>query len=285
MSDTIRQRSHPSRTRPSTSLIIATYNWPAALDVVLRSVRAQRTMPDEVLIADDGSGEATRLVIVAHQTDFPVPLKHVWHDDRGFRLAAIRNEALRQAQGDYILQVDGDIVLHPRFVAQHLVHARPGSYVQGSRCMLSRERTERMLRERNPVVPLLGRGLKNRLNALYCPPLAPLVGGPRDPDRRTRGCHMAFWRQDLLMVNGYDERFEGWGREDSELAARLIHAGVQRRNHKFGAVAYHLWHPEATRAAFPGNHAIYLETIARQSRRCAAGIARPSAAREVLVGV
>jgi glycosyltransferase involved in cell wall biosynthesis len=284
MSDTLRQRSHQSRTRPSTSLIIATYNWPAALDVVLRSVRAQRTMPDEVLIADDGSREATRLVIVAHQTDFPVPLKHVWHEDRGFRLAAIRNEAIRQAQGDYILQVDGDIVLHPRFVEQHIAQARPGSYVQGSRCMLSRERTERMLRERNPLVPLLGRGLKNRLNALYCPLLAPLVGGPRDPDRRTRGCHMAFWRQDLLMVNGYDERFEGWGREDSELAARLIHAGVQRRNHKFGAVAYHLWHPEATRAAFPTNHAIYLETLARQSRRCAAGLVRPAAARELLVG-
>ncbi len=285
MSDTLRQRSHQSRMRPSTSLIIATYNWPAALDVILRSVRAQRTMPDEVLIADDGSGEATRLVIVAHQTDFPVPLKHVWHEDRGFRLAAIRNEAIRQAQGDYILQVDGDIVLHPRFVEQHIAQARPGSYVQGSRCMLSRERTERMLRERNPRVPLLGRGLKNRLNALYCPLLAPLVGGPRDPDRRTRGCHMAFWRQDLLMVNGYDERFEGWGREDSELAARLIHAGVQRRNHKFGAVAYHLWHPEATRAAFPANHAIYLETIARQSRRCATGLVRPAGARELLVGV
>lgn len=273
------------RSRPSTSLIIATYNWPSALDVVLRSVRAQRVLPDEVLIADDGSGEATRLVIVAHQTDFPVPLKHVWHEDRGFRLAAIRNEALRQAQGDYVLQVDGDIVLHPRFVEQHIRQARPGSYVQGSRCMLSRERTVRMLRERNPQVPLLGRGLKNRLNALYMPILAPLVRGPRDPDRRTRGCHMAFWRQDLLMVNGYDERFEGWGREDSELAARLIHAGVQRRNHKFGAVAYHLWHPEATRAAFPTNHAIYLETLARQSRRCAAGIARPAAARDLLVGV
>lgn len=269
-------RSTPFKSGPTTSLIIATYNWPAALDVILRSVRAQRVMPDEVLIADDGSGEDTRLVVMAHQTDFPVPLKHVWHEDRGFRLAAIRNEAIRQAQGDYILQIDGDIVLHPRFVEAHSAFAERASYVQGSRCMLSRERTARMLTDRSPRVSLLASGLKNRLNGLYLPPLSSLVRGPSDPDRRTRGCHMAFWRSDLLAVNGYDERFEGWGREDSELAARLIHAGIRRRNFKFGAVAYHLWHPEATRAAFPANHERYVETISNRRCWCDAGLLQPS---------
>lgn len=262
----------PARVPIRTSLIISTYNWPEALDVVLRSVRAQRVLPDEVLVADDGSGESTRLVVLSHQTDFPVPLTHVWHEDRGFRLAAIRNEAIRRARGAYLLQVDGDMVLHRRFVAAHIAWARRGTYVQGSRCLVNAQRTAQLLRAREPLASVFTRGLRNRLNGLYLPVLSPLVGGPRDSDRRTRGCHMAFWRDDLLTVNGYDARFEGWGREDSELAARLIHAGVRRRNFKFGAVAFHLWHPETARASYSANHQRYLDTLATRRQRCEVGL-------------
>ena len=83
---------------------------------------------------------------------------------------------------------------------------------------------------------------------------------------------MAFWRDDLLAVNGYDECFEGWGREDSELAARLIHSGIRRRNFKFAAVAYHLWHPDSAPCASPAAEARYRETIRLRRRRCDAGL-------------
>jgi glycosyltransferase involved in cell wall biosynthesis len=264
------------RALPSTSLIIATYNWPRALDVVLESVRAQRELPDEVLVADDGSGEATREIVAAHQLRFPVPLTHVWHEDRGFRLAAIRNAAIRQAAGDYIVQVDGDIVLGPQFVRAHRRFARPGSYVQGSRCLISPTLTESLLRDRRCRISPFARGLRNRQNGMYLPWLVPFIRGPRDADRRTRGCHMAFWRDDLQAVNGYDEGFVGWGREDSELAARLIHSGVQRRNFKYGAAAFHLWHPEAAARANADNEARYEATIREQRRRCTNGLVRSS---------
>jgi glycosyltransferase involved in cell wall biosynthesis len=266
------------RALPSTSLVIATYNWPAALDVVLRSVRAQRRLPDEVLVADDGSGADTRAVIEAHQADFPVPLRHVWHEDRGFRLAAIRNMAIREASGEYILQVDGDMVLGHRFVEAHQRFSRAGSYAQGSRCLVSPSLTERLLRERRWRIPAFTRGIRNRQNSWYLPWLSPLVRGPRDANRRTRGCHMAFWRRDLEAVNGYDERFVGWGREDSELAARLIHAGVRRRNFKYGAVAYHLWHPEVTARASDENEARYDATIRERRVRCDVGLVAVSGA-------
>jgi glycosyltransferase involved in cell wall biosynthesis len=245
--------------------------------MALRSVRAQRQLPTEVLVADDGSGEATRHVVLSHQTDFPIPLLHVWHEDRGFRLAAIRNEAIRRAAGDYIVQVDGDMLLHRQFVQAHARFAKRGCYVQGSRCLLGESVTASLLRERRHAVPLLTRGLKNRQNACYAPWLSPFVRGPRDPDRRTRGCHMAFWRDDLVAVNGYDERFVGWGREDSELAARLIHSGVQRRNFKFGAVAYHLWHREACRERYSANEGRYEATMRERRQRCEDGlVSRPS---------
>jgi glycosyltransferase involved in cell wall biosynthesis len=260
------------RTAPSTSLIIATYNWPTALDLVLESVRGQRELPDEVLVADDGSGDDTRAVVAAHQRTFPVPLTHVWHEDRGFRLAAIRNAAIRQAAGEYIVQVDGDIVLGPHFVRAHRRFARRGSYVQGSRCLVDRSLTQSLLRERRCRISPFARGLRNRQNGMYIPWLVPFIRGPRDPDRRTRGCHMAFWRDDLLAVNGYDEGFVGWGREDSELAARLIHSGVQRRNFKYGAAAFHLWHPEATTRSYADNQARYEATIRERRLRCLTGL-------------
>lgn len=257
---------------PSTSLVIATYNWPAALDIVLGSVRAQTELPVEVLIADDGSGAPTRQVVEAHANDFPVPLRHVWHEDRGFRLAAIRNAAIRAASGAYVVQVDGDMVLGPQFIRAHRRFARRGSYVQGSRCLVGAETTARLLRDRCHRISPFARGLSNRQNGLYLPWLVPFVRGPRDADRRTRGCHMAFWRSDLQAVNGYDERFVGWGREDSELAARLIHSGVQRRNFKYGAAAFHLWHPETVAKAHADNEARYDATISQQRIRCDEGL-------------
>lgn len=260
------------RAVPRISLIIATYNWPAALDLVLESVRAQQDLPDEVLVADDGSGEATRVIITAHQQSFPVPLTHVWHEDRGFRLAAIRNAAIREAAGDYVVQVDGDMVLGPQFVRAHRRFATRSRYVQGSRCLVSPTLTDALLRERRHRISPFAGGLRNRQNGVYLPWLVPFIRGPRDSDRRTRGCHMAFWRDDLLAVNGYDEGFVGWGREDSELAARLIHSGVQRRNFKFGAPAFHLWHPEVVARAHADNEARYEATVRERRRRCLAGL-------------
>jgi glycosyltransferase involved in cell wall biosynthesis len=259
---------------PTISLVIATYNWPDALDVILESVRAQSTMPLEVLVADDGSRDDTRAVVTAHRTTFPTRLVHVWHEDTGFRLGAIRNRAMAQASGTYLVQIDGDIVLHPRFIEAHGSFAERGSYAQGSRCLLSPELTRQVLRERRARISLLERGLRNRQNALYLPWLTPFVGGPTDPDKATRGCHMAFWRDDVIEANGYDEAIHGWGREDSELAARLLNRGLKRRNFKFSAIAFHLWHQERGRDAFDRNNAIYEETLRSGRTRCEFGISQ-----------
>jgi glycosyltransferase involved in cell wall biosynthesis len=259
-------------TTPAISLIIATFNWPRALALVLESVRAQRTMPYEVIIADDGSREETRELIDRERRRLPVPLVHVWHEDTGFRLAAIRNKAIATARGDYVVQIDGDIVLHRAFVGAHAAFARRGSWVQGSRALIDQRVTERMLAG-EPIAPSPWLpGLTHRQNALHIPWLAGMVHGPTDGTRRVRGAHMAFWRDDLLRVNGYDEAIEGWGREDSELATRLVNAGVSRRNLKFAAVCYHLWHKQASFDAIERNHAIFLRTVREQRTRCEQGI-------------
>ncbi|MBL0937408.1 MAG: glycosyltransferase family 2 protein [Gemmatimonadaceae bacterium] len=247
------------------SLLVATYNWPSALALVLDAVRAQHELPNEVLIADDGSGTPTRDLIARVQSDFPVPLHHVWHEDRGFRAGAIRNRAIARATGEYVLQIDGDIVLHPGAVAAHKRRAKRGTFVQGSRALLSEERTAALMQTGLTSLGPFSAGLSHRLNAWYAPGLASLSGGTRDTIKRIRGCHIAFWRDDLVRVNGYDETYEGWGREDSDLTLRLGHAGVIRRNLKFSAVAFHLWHAQNSRDALDRNSARLEE--ARRERR------------------
>ena len=256
----------------STSLLIATYNWPQALSIVLASVRSQRRLPEEVIVADDGSGEETRRLIAEEAQSFPVPLRHVWHEDVGFRLGTIRNKAMAAARGEYLIQLDGDMVLHPSFVESHVAFARPGSYVQGSRVMLNERRTAECLAHGGIITHALSSGVRNRVNAVHLPWLSGLVRGPTDPLRRTRGCNMAFWRDGILRVNGYNEAIEGWGREDSELAARLQQSGIARRNLKFSAVAWHLHHSTRSLASLDHNHEMFKRTVAARLTRCARGI-------------
>lgn len=258
----------------TSSLIVATYNWPEALRLVLASVRAQRELPTEVIIADDGSGAPTRDVIANAARGFPVPVRHVWHEDAGFRLGMIRNKAMAAATGEYLIQLDGDLVLHPSFVAGHLRAAKRGWYVQGSRAMLDERATRDALATGRVAAGPFSRGVRNRANAIHAPWLGALVVGATDPMRRTRGCNMAFWRDDIIRVNGYDEQIEGWGREDSELAARLQHAGVRRRNLKFSSVAFHLHHRTQSQAYLNANHAVYERTVATGRVRCGRGISQ-----------
>ena len=258
-----------------TSLVIATYNWPEALAAVLATVRRQWELPDEVVIADDGSRAETGALIASTGASFPVPLRHVWHEDTGFRLGAIRNRAMAAAHGPYIIQLDGDMLLHPGFVRGHKRFARRGSYVQGSRAMLGQGATRRALASNDPArglsVPFFT-DVRNRVNAVYAPFLARFVRGPADPLTRTRGANMAFWRDDVIRVNGYDEELEGWGREDSEFVARLMNAGVYRRNLKFAAVAWHLEHATRPQDTVERNHALFERTVRDHRVRCERGI-------------
>jgi glycosyltransferase involved in cell wall biosynthesis len=259
--------------RPGSSLVVATYNWAEALAAVLASVRRQVVLPTEVVIADDGSGEPTRRVVERARQDFPCPVVHVWHPDEGFKLAQIRNKAVARARGEYVVQIDGDMVLHEAFVADHLAAAERGFFVGGSRALLDPAASRRVL-EGGPPPSLLSPGVRNRLNALRLAPvaaaLAPLV--PAGGLRRVRGGNMGFWREDFVAVNGYDEAFVGWGREDTDLVARLYRRGLRRRWFKLRGVAWHLHHKEASRDALGKNDELLERALASARERCEVGI-------------
>lgn len=248
----------------SCSLIIATYNWPQALCLCLKSVQEQKLLPTEVIIADDGSRADTAELIKEFQQHFPVPLKHIWHPDEGFRLAAIRNKGIAEAIGDYIIQVDGDLILHPHFIADHLELKKPGYFVAGSRVMLSPQQTKWLLEG----CSLNRSGLKGKkiwFNALRSRLIRNFLSSRYKIRGRhkyyVKGCNMAFWRSDLLKVNGYNEAFRGWGSEDREIAIRLINAGIKKQSIKMGAVCYHLFHHVAARATELDNESLMHKAI------------------------
>ncbi|WP_457592286.1 glycosyltransferase family 2 protein [Hydrogenimonas sp.] len=256
------------------SLIVTTYNRPDALELVLRSALAQSRPPEEIVIADDGSGEATRRIVQKLADRSGVPILHAWQEDAGFRAAEARNRAIAMSGGDYIVMIDGDMVLHPDFVADHLAAAEPGCFVQGGRVLLDEAATRRAIEEGRLHFSLFSPGLLNRKNALRLPLLAPILSKKSRSLHGIKTCNFALFRDDLLTVNGFDNRFVGWGREDSEFAARLLNAGVERKTLRFAAVAYHLYHPESPRASLPENDARLRETIETKRTRCDDGIDR-----------
>jgi glycosyltransferase involved in cell wall biosynthesis len=257
-----------------TSLNISTYNWPQALKLCLLSVKGQTVLPDEVVIADDGSTGDTRLLIEEFQKDFPVPIKHVWHADEGFQLAKIRNRAIAASSYEYIIQIDGDLVLHPKFVSDHVKFAKKGSFVTGSRVILDKAYSENLLQQGSINVKLSDKGISNRSNGYRITFLRDyLAERYRKNDMLyMRGCNMAFWRDDLVRVNGYNEAFSGWGREDNEVAVRLINSGIIKRVLKFAGVVFHIYHPEKPRTSLQSNDKLLNDAINQKITRCDAGL-------------
>jgi glycosyltransferase involved in cell wall biosynthesis len=256
----------------TTSLIIATYNWKEALELSLQSVLQQTVFPDEVIIADDGSREDTAALIQEYQKKIPVPLIHVWHEDHGFQLAQIRNKAVARSDKDYIIQIDGDIILHASFIEDHIKRAEENRYVKGSRVLLSEALSKQKLTEKNIHFGLFEKGLKNKLNAIHLPYLHFLFNAEIKDPFKIRGCNMAFWRKNFIQVNGYNEEISGWGREDSELVMRFINSGIYGKALKFGGIAYHIYHPENKKNNLHLNDEILESTIHQKLIRCNKGI-------------
>lgn len=255
------------------AILVSTYNWPQALELIFKSIKQQTRQPDEILVADDGSGEETARLIARYRSQFNIPIKHAWQEDVGFRKSKILNKAVKLADSDYIVEIDGDIILHPKFIEDHIRHARRGIFVQGARTMISEEKTMEILATRRARISFFTNGIANRFNSLRFPPLSFLIRTRARSAENTKGCNIAFWKDDFIAINGYDNHFNGWGSEDYEFAARLINIGVLKSRLKLAAVCYHLHHSCNSRSQQVVNELRYSETVVKRLTVCANGYA------------
>ena len=258
--------------RISTALLISTYNWPQALRLVLDSVLKQTALPDEILIADDGSDSMTKKLIDSYVKKFNVPIKHFWQHHNGFQKSIILNKAVSGTTCDYIIQTDGDIILHKNFIEDHLEAAEANCYVRASRVILHGAKTKKLLNHYgNITLSPLDLGIKNRINAMRIPFLKSFFTKYSFRSDNTHGCNCAYWRNDFLKVNGYNNIFKGWGHEDIEFAARLVNAGIQQKKIKMRAVCYHLDHALLERFGVESNFRTYEESVRTGTTQCING--------------
>ena len=259
---------------PRVSLIIATFNWENALNLVFRSALEQTIEPDEIIIADDGSGPDTKDLIESFKLLTKIPIIHSWQKDEGYRLAMSRNKAISIARHDYVIVVDGDCVLHPHFIHDHIINANENCFCIGSRSLLSEKITTKAFQTQKIDVNFFSAGLKNRKNILHSDLLAKLFTHNTLNYGSMRGCNMAFWKKDVIKVNGFNEDFISWGREDSEFAVRMLNAGVVRKNIKFNALVYHLYHIMESRENLKVNNNLLNFAIKNKMVKCSNGISK-----------
>jgi glycosyltransferase involved in cell wall biosynthesis len=262
------------------SVIVTTYNRADALDAVLRSLAKQSDREFEVVVADDGSTAATADIVTAWKVKAGRSVSHVWHEDRGFRAAEIRNRAILASQGRYCIFLDGDCIVRGDFIAMHRRLAEPGWFVAGNRTLLSRGLTRRILAEKLAPedwsfagwIARRGRGEVNRLGALVSLPLGPLRRLRRRNWQGARSCNLAIWRADLDRIDGFDADYSGWGKEDSDIVVRLLHAGVRRKDGMFATGVLHLWHAQADRSALTANESRLSDIISSDRIRARRGL-------------
>jgi glycosyltransferase involved in cell wall biosynthesis len=242
------------------SLIISTYNQPVALGKACAGLSLQSDWPDEILIADDGSTEPTRGIIDAFRDEARVPVHHCWHPDNGFLKTTILNQSVARAQGDYLVFLDGDCVPHRHFIADHRTLAERGFWVQGRRCFVRERFVADFIPGKTRIWSWVLRGRISRPHKSLRLPF-PLVFR-NQKQRGIIGCNMAFWRDDVVAANGFDESYQGRGMgADSDLGSRIYNLGRSRKFVYGRALVFHLDHTIMPRPHFAANNARLQEVI------------------------
>lgn len=241
---------------PKCTLVTPTYNWPEALDLLLLSVLNQSVLPNEVIIADDGSTKETEEVIKKYQLKFPVPLIHVWHEDVKNRKPAIMNKAIAKSSYEYIIEIDGDIIMHKHFIEDHLNFAEKGVYLYGSRVNIQKSIVESIFKTKKINFNFFSKGIKKRTRTIRIPFLMSFSKKTNLRSPKLRGCNMSFWREDFIKVNGFNENLVGWGIDDSEMIQRLHNIGILGKRLKFAGLAYHIYHKEQSKSHIEINNEI-----------------------------
>ena len=269
------------------TLVISVYNQEKELELILTALTVQNFKNFEVLIADDGSGAKMKNLVKEFSKHSPFSIKHLWHNDKGFRKNKILNEAIKNAHSKYLIFIDGDCIPHSEFVYQHYHHKHPNTVLCGRRVNLGKKlsngiNVQKILKrefekigikhfydsiknDKNLRSSWVEEGLliKNRvIRNLY------LKGEPR-----IVGCNFSLYKETIEKINGFDENYEGPGfGEDADIEFRLRLAGTKFKTMRNLAILFHLYHPLAKRS--DKNHEYYKEVLKRNDYVCKNGLVK-----------
>ncbi|MDQ6956942.1 MAG: galactosyltransferase-related protein, partial [Mariprofundaceae bacterium] len=245
------------------------------LRLVLTGYAQQSDKHFSSYIADDGSTEETRNLIKHIAKTSPVPIHHIWHENHGFRKARIHNLTLQKIKEPYVIFTDGDCMPLPNMIATHRKLAHEKTMISGSRVLLTQKWTSQLCMNqkypKNSISSWLIHKIKGNINRLIPLIIPAHLSAPHQKLSGIHGCHLSCYTKDLIHINGFDESFEGWGREDSDLVARLLHSGIQRRDMR-GTPVLHLWHKENGREHLENNNALLQACLNEKRQQAIKGI-------------
>ncbi len=239
----------------------------------MESAFHQTRLPEEVLVAEDGSDERTADAVKELLGHTPFPIIHVRQEDKGFRAAKIRNKAIARSSGDYIILLDGDCVMDKHFISDHELLSENRCFVQGKRVLVSRGAVPAFdYTVAASKLTLLRMAISGKIsNAHHLLRLTYPKGIKNRKLKGIKSCNMSFYKKDFVAVNGFNEDFEGWGSEDSELACRFFKYGLFKKVHPFMAICFHLWHP-TNKMASDCNNLLLKTTITSGEYCCKNGL-------------
>ena len=272
-----------------TSVVVPTYNRPHALNLCLLRLARQSTLPDEVLIADDGSGDETRQTIEDFRNSAACPfvLKHIWQEDDGFRKPRILNDTVRNATGDYLLFIDGDCLAHRQYVSNHLRNAEPNAILGGKRVDLGQRLSESLLGN-GRLITSIGVGMlwdsiigetrkAEEALVITSPFLRQLSKLDKISNDGIWGCNFSVPKALFYAINGCDEDFLDGSIEDNDLGIRVLNSGGKLKSVRYLANVFHLWHKSSwsfTSEKYLHNRQIMDQRIALKEPRCRNGIVK-----------
>ena len=281
-------KSPESRATPTVGVVFTTYNRPQDLERVLAGYARQSVRNFEIVIADDGSGSETRECIARARDQWQLEIRHVWHEDIGFRKCRILNRAIEETAAEYLIFTDGDCIPHPDFVRGHVALARPGYFVSGGCVRLGEAATAAI----SPEDILAGRVFDARWLSAHgetplnlrkllfsVQPWHGLMNSITTTRPTWNGHNSSTWREEVLAVNGFDERL-GYGGLDREFGERLERCGMKGVQARYSLICLHLDHPRPYRATeiMNANRQIRRDNARFNVRRTAHGLARPYSA-------
>ncbi len=232
------------------SVIVSAYERPRHLWFALLALGRQSVHFDELIVADDGSGQDVQAVIEKFAPQSPVRIVHVRQEHADYRLARSRNNAVRAASGEHLVFIDQDCLPWAHFLSAHVSFRRPGVFRVGSCVFLDKARTAQLreediisgrfeaLLDKTELEKLRKLQRKDNFYAFVRKHLLPIKFKPK-----LRGGNFSIHKADLLKVNGFDEKYVGWGQEDDDLGRRLYLAGMTSQSVVASAITFHLHHP------------------------------------------
>lgn len=235
------------------SVIISFYNRIDYLELVLAGFVKQSYKNFEIIIADDGTPKSITENLLRDARFSGLSIKHVWQEDIGFRKNKILNSAVQNADGEYLIFIDGDCIPHPKFVEEHLNYSQKKNVLTGRRVNLSEKYTSKLTYRKvlkgapeNQLLKLIAGGIFGKsfdvekgfyfkgdyLRKFF-----------NRKNRGLLGCNFSLFKSDILDINGFDERYEAPSiGEDSDVQFRLELIGIKIKSLNNIAVQYHLYH-------------------------------------------